>query len=141
MNTFKFLTVLFFTFSISACDKDNEEPTKADFSVLGITSITINNTPFSIKDNILLESGESNNIAVTGTQTTESTKSCIIEYTVIQTKDETPEVSASCCYSDVTVNVTSETTSDRTKCITVNISRKGYKEQVTYKFYFVLYQN
>ena len=85
MNTIRILAVIFFTFAISGCEKDNNETEEADFGVIGITAVTINDTPYRIRGNVLLELEDSNNIALTGSQTTETEKSYIIEYTVIQT--------------------------------------------------------
>ncbi|MDM8159957.1 hypothetical protein QUH73_09035 [Labilibaculum sp. K2S] len=137
MKTLKYLVLFFITIAICSCDKDDNEISKADFSVLGITSISVNNIAYSIDDNLLLKLEDSKNIAVTGSQITESTKHCVIEYSVLSTTKETPFVSAKSSCSGVSVNVDSNTTSDGITSIVLTVSRSEYKEQAIYKFNFV----
>ncbi|WP_321317607.1 hypothetical protein [Labilibaculum sp.] len=137
MKTLKYLVLLFVTIAICSCDKDENEISKADFSVLGITTISVNDITYSIDDNLLLKLEDSRNIAVTGSQITESTKHCVIEYSVLSTTKETPFVSAKSSCSGVSVDVDSNTSSDGVTRIILTVSRSGYKEQAIYKFNFV----
>jgi hypothetical protein len=119
-----------------ACSKDNDEFPKADFSVLGIKTITVNNSTYYIKNNLLLDLKDSKNIAISALQMTESTKNCIIEYAVIPTTKDTPVVLIATSSSDVFVVVHASVTTDGIPYIVLDVSRTGYKERATYKFYF-----
>ncbi|MBP1639570.1 MAG: hypothetical protein H6Q17_1153 [Bacteroidetes bacterium] len=136
MRILKHLTFVFVAIAICACSKGSDEPSKADFSTLGIKDITVNNITYSVKNDLLLELKNSKNIVISALQMTESTKYCVIEYGVIPTTKDTPLVSITSCYSDVSVVVSSNTTTDGITYIVLDVTRNGHDERVTYKFYF-----
>ncbi len=133
MKTIKIL-ILFLVFAdIFACSKDDNADSDVDFSVLGITSVTVNGQQFNINNNVMLDIEGNHTIVVTGTQTTMSVKHMQIDYAVQTNSTDTFSVNVKSDYPAVSV-VTSEETIDNSKSVVVVISRTGYDEQLTYKF-------
>ncbi len=133
MKTIKIL-ILFLVFAdIFACSKDDNADFDVDFSVLGITSVTVNGQQFNINNNVMLDIEGNHTIVVTGTQTTMSVKHMQIDYAVQTNSTDTFSVNVESDYPAVSV-VSSEETNDNSKSVVVVISRTGYDEQLTYKF-------
>ncbi len=133
MKTIKIL-ILFLVFAdIFACSKDDNADSDVDFSVLGITSVTVNGQQFNINNNVMLDIEGNHTIVVTGTQTTMSVKHMQIDYAVQTNSTDTFSVNVESDYPVVSV-VTSEETVDNSKSVVIVISRTGYDEQLTYKF-------
>lgn len=137
IKAYKYWGILSFALVIFACSKDDNEISEANFNILGINSITINDQSYTVKDNLLLELGDSQNIVMSGVQMTESTKHAVIEYSVIPAMEEPPEISAISRYKDVAISCNSMTTTNSQTCVILDICRNGNPEQVTYKFYFL----
>ena len=133
MKTIKTLILFLVFVSLFACSKDDNEDFDVDFSVLGITSVTVNGQQFNISNNTMLDIEGNDTIVVTGTQTTMSVKHMQIDYAVQTNSTATFSVNVESDYPDVSV-VTSEETIDNLKSFVVVISRTGYDEQLTYKF-------
>jgi len=133
MKTLQRLLLLVAVVSLFACNKDDEKETAADFSVLGITNITINGQQFSIKNDAILETDSVLSVSATGILI--QGKHAQLEYVVLMNEEVTPSVVVNSCYSDVLIEVKKETTASYTTN-TVTISRDGYQEQLSYVFLF-----
>ncbi|MCG6188710.1 hypothetical protein [Maribellus maritimus] len=133
MKTIKTLILFLVFVSLFACSKDDNEDFDVDFSVLGITSVTVNGQQFNISNNTMLDIEGNDTIVVTGTQTTMSVKHMQIDYAVQTNSTATFSVNVKSDYPDVSV-VTSEETNNNFKSVVVVIYRTGYDEQLTYKF-------
>ncbi len=132
MRTFSYFLFLFIFIAFSSCSKKDDVVTDPDFTVLGITSVNINGKQFSVS-NSLLNLDSSDNIALTGIQTTKSIKKTLIEYVVFTTSQEAFSVNVVCCYSDVSIIVNTKTSDSLTESV-VQVTRNGFEEQLTYKF-------
>lgn len=133
MKILRSLLLLITLVSLVACNKDDEKETAADFSVLGITSVTINGQQFNIKNDAILETDGVLSVNATGIQT--QGKHTQLEYAVFTDEGVMPSVVVNSSYSDVSIEIKKETNSSKT-IHTVNISREGYQEQLSYVFEF-----
>ncbi|MHA7111346.1 hypothetical protein ACRTDU_14545 [Sunxiuqinia elliptica] len=136
MKIFKLLLLLVLSFSLWSCNEHDDEVIKADFSVLGVTTVSINNKPYSVKEGMLLEVEEDELIALVGFESTQSTARLMIEYAVITSADEPFIVTAESAYSDVSITIDTEVDDDKIHCV-VQFSREGYQEQLSYEFYAI----
>ncbi len=134
MKIIRALFLAFWAIIVCSCDKD-DEISKSDFSVLGVSSVTINKVTYSVNENLYWATDGATPFYIRGTQMTASTKHCIIDYQVLSS-DEAKEVSATSCYSDVLVAVSSDTTTEGIIYKVIDITRPSYKEHVTYNIYF-----
>lgn len=135
MKAVKLILLLFVSMSIFSCDNDDEKSTDPDFSVLGISSVSINDVAYPVDENLLLVIEEGNLFYTSATQFHASTKHATIEYVVI-TLDDLKEVGATSLKPGVSIDIRTETTMEGFDYKVIDITRKGYDERVTYKIFF-----
>ena len=134
MKRFKYLFLGFALLALS-CTKESSNDTPADYSKLGIESITINNTTISVEGNgVLLDVKSNKNIAVTGTSN--ANKKVTVECTYVLAYDATPTVTAKSKYSDTRITITPSVVSGH-DIYTIVISRANCSEEVTYIISFL----
>ena len=120
-----------------SCSKDEDKVTAADYSVFGITSATINGQQLNVNTNLLLDISNVKSMTITGVENQTSKKHMMLDYVVIASTGETPTVSFTSIYPDVSI-VVAEKTGTTSPSFTVTITRKGYEEQLTYTFIFIV---
>ena len=134
MKRFKYLFLGFALLALS-CTKESSNNTPADYSKLGIESITINSTIINVEDNgVLLDVKSNKNIAVTGTSN--ANKKVTVECTYALAYDATPKVTAKSKYSDTRIAITPSVVSGH-DIYTIVISRANCSEEVTYIISFL----
>ena len=128
-----FICMMMLPFVLFACSKnDDNAPTKANFDNLGIASVTINGKSYNVKEG-LLDGITGQNMVLTGSQYTESTKKAQMEYAIILSSQQTLSCVVQSKYTDVLISVNAES-KDNIQTCTVQVSRKGYEEVLIYKF-------
>lgn len=132
------LLMLFCTVSLfTSCGNNDDPDAEANYSVLGITSITINGLDISIKnDGVLLEITDHSGIANTGLLNELTNKHVELDYTIPASNTTSPSVQVQSCYSDTSVNIV-QTQESQVVSYTINVTRKGYQERVTYILHFI----
>ena len=132
------LLMLFCTVSLlTSCGNNDDPDAEANYSVLGITSITINGLDISIKnDGVLLEITDHSGIANTGLLNELTNKHVELDYTILASNTTSPSVQVQSRYSDTSVNIV-QTQESQVVSYTINVTRKGYQERVTYILHFI----
>lgn len=132
------LLMLFCTVSLlTSCGNNDDPDPEANYSVLGITSITINGLDISIKnDGVLLEITDHSGIANTGLLNELTNKHVELDYTILASNTTSPSVQVQSRYSDTSVNIV-QTQESQVVSYTINVTRKGYQERVTYILHFI----
>lgn len=122
------LLVVALTFS---CSKSEDQP-KPDFSVLGLSSFTINGVAVDVKNTCL--SSSSNELLFTASRTENNLnlRSFKAWYVIFTKKGVQPSVSASSIYPDATITVTKKDNFNNMETYSVEVKRDGYKEVGTY---------
>jgi hypothetical protein len=120
-----------------SCSKDEDKVIAADYSVLGITSAIINGQQLNVNTNLLLDISNVKSMTITGVENQTSKKHMMLDYVVIASTGETPTVSFTSIYPDVSI-VVAEKTGTTSPSFTVTITRKGYEEQLIYTFNFIV---
>lgn len=120
-----------------SCSKNEDKVTAADYSVLGITSATINGQQLNVNTNLLLDISNVKSMTITGVENQTSKKHMMLDYVVIASTGGTPTVSFTSIYPDVSI-VVAEKTGTTSPSFTVTITRKGYEEQLIYTFNFIV---
>lgn len=134
MKRFKYLFLGLALLAFS-CTKESSNDTPADYSKLGVESITINNTTINVEGNgVLLDVKSNKNISVIGTSN--ANKKETIEYVYLLACDAAPTVTAKSKYSDTRIVVTNSVVSGKNIC-TLVISRADCSEELTYIFSFI----
>lgn len=130
--------MLFCTVSLlTSCGNNDDPDAEANYSVLGITSITINGLDISIKnDGVLLEITDHSGIANTGLLNELTNKHVELDYTILASNTTSPSVQVQSRYSDTSVNIV-QTQESQVVSYTINVTRKGYQERVTYILHFI----
>ena len=59
MNALKYLLLALVLIAAYSCDKDDNDVSEPNFSVLGISTVTINNVTYNVNDGILLKTADS----------------------------------------------------------------------------------
>lgn len=121
------LMTLFFS-----CASDDPQLEEADYSVLGLTSIQINGQSYPITNGVLIDVSSNKNITVTGSQYNLGAKSASYDYALILDHEQVLTCDLSSTAPDVTIAVNVESKNDISTC-TIEVSRKGYDEHITYK--------
>ncbi|MGC3978379.1 MAG: hypothetical protein QM751_09260 [Paludibacteraceae bacterium] len=121
---------------MTSCDKNDDTDAEANYSVLGITSITINGLDISIKnDGILLDLTDHSEIANTGLLNEPTNKHVELNYTILASNTTSPSVQVQSRYSDTSVNLV-QTQESQVVSYSIHVTRKGYQERVTYVLHF-----
>lgn len=126
------LLVVALTFS---CSKSEDQP-KPDFSVLGLSSFTINGVKVDVKNTYLSSNSNELLFSVRGTDSNLNLRSFKAWYVIFIKKGVQPSVSASSIYPDVTITVTKKENVNNMETYSVEVKRDGYKEVGTYFFSF-----
>ncbi len=136
--------MLFCLLSIYSCNDNNDnndnnddnETTGADYKVLGITKVSVNDEQIEVYDSGLLNITSIDSIGLIGTTSSEATKHAKFNY-IIATKKDTVLIDVKSTYSDATTVITSQKENNKISIDAV-ITRNGYDEQITYNFSAVL---
>lgn len=126
------LLVVALTFS---CSKSEDQP-KPDFSILGLSSFTINGVKVDVKNTCLSSNSNELLFSVRGTDSNLNLRSFKAWYVIFIKKGVQPSVSASSIYPDVTITVTKKENVNNMETYSVEVKRDGYKEVGTYFFSF-----
>ena len=135
MKTIKILLIAIIALSVFSCNKDDDENTKPDFSVLGVSSVTVNNVTYKVNDDLLWITDGATPFYISATEMQTASKYYTVEY-VVSSSDETKDVSATSIYSDASINVSSDTTTTGIVYKVIQFTRSNYDEQLTYKIFF-----
>jgi hypothetical protein len=135
MRTIKTLLLAIWAITICSCDKDDDQTSQSDFSVLGVSSVTVNNVTYEVNEKLFWVTDGATPFYVTATEMTTATKHCTIDY-IVSSSGETKEASATSTYSDVLVVVTAKTTTDGIVYKVIDITRPNHEEHLTYNIFF-----
>jgi hypothetical protein len=130
------LMLLFFAVIFFSCYQDEDKDSPADYSVLGLESITVMDRQLNFREGGLLDTAGVSGIVIDGllVQGKQSEVTC----TVLIHSDETPYVgNVTSVFPDVSIGIQTETNDGRTSCF-VRIKREGYQERLTYIFGFII---
>lgn len=137
MKKIKLLVLLLAAVFCFSCSKDDDKETPANYSVLGVTSATINGLLVNVNANMLLDVSNIKSMTITGIENQITKKHMMLDYVVIASSGVTPTVSFTSIYPDVSI-VVAEKTGATTPSFTVTVTRKGYEEQLVYTFDFIV---
>lgn len=122
--------------SMSACDSNETGQPQANFEVLGITAVSINQQPIAVKAGAALETSAITNMALTGMAYHQNNHHAQYSYVILCPGDLTPSVTVAASFPDTSITTTSEVLQDGQTRITVLVQRTGHPEQVEYEFVF-----
>ncbi len=134
MNTLRNIllsTLVLLTFS---CNKDEDKDTDPDYSVLGITSVSINDEQISVTGGSLLNVDQHESIVMDGLENQKTHKHLRLSYVVTANTDTDLSIEVDSNYNDVNVSYSQETDDNQTAYIAV-VTREGFEEQITYVFH------
>lgn len=135
MKTIKILLLAIMAASVFSCSKDKDENTGPDFSILGVSSVTVNKVTYKVNDDLLWIIDGATPFYISATEMQTASKHYTVEY-VVSSSDEIKDVSATSIYSNASINVSSDTTTTGIVYKVIQITRPNYDEQLTYKIYF-----
>lgn len=135
MRTIKTLLLAIWAITICSCDKDDDKTSTSDFTVLGVSSVTVNNATYKVDEKLFWETDGATPFYISATEMTTATKHCTIDY-VVSSSGGNKEASAKSTYSDVLVVVTSKTTTDGIVYKAIDITRPNHDEHLTYNIFF-----
>lgn len=135
------LLILFFLVVLFACNDDDVELKDPDFSVLGITSVSINDSVYQVDESMKLQNTGST-IGVSAAGLEQAQMSGMLTYAIITQSQDTQSVVVTSCYSDVSIVETTEPSGiepspENVTVLKFEITRPGYDEDFTYRFGFV----
>jgi hypothetical protein len=134
INLLVLLLAAVFCFS---CNKDDDKETPANYSVLGVASATINGQLYKVNSGMKLDASNDKNVNINGVENRITKKHILFDYSVIVAAGVTPSVSFTSIYPDASI-VVAEKPGTTAPTFTVTITRKGYEEQLTYTFKFMV---
>ena len=139
LNLLKYLAIFVTVCIFFSCSKDDTSDNDADYNLLGITSITINNSIIPIKsDGVLFDLSDCKDIATTGMLSEPNKKHVEVDYAILTKDPEASSAQIQSKYSDVSVTIDKISTSTSVKTWIIKITRKGYLESITYKLAFFI---
>lgn len=130
LNTF----ILALLFIVAGCSKDENKVTEPDYSVLGITSVTINNEQLAVTGGSLLDVDQYESIAMDGLENQKAQKHLQLSYVIATDSDADLSIEVESNYSDVSVTYSQEPNGSQTTYMAV-VTRDGFDEQITYVFH------
>lgn len=120
-----------------SCSKDDTPDNNVDYKLLGITSITINNSQIPIKsDGVLFDLSDYKNIVATGLLNEPNKKHVEVDYAILTADLADCSALIQSKYSDVSVSIEKISTSTSVRTWIIKITRKGCLESVTYNLAF-----
>lgn len=128
----KIILISILSLSLS-CNKESDGNEPADYSTLGITKVIINGAECFADNSATLNISSLKNVALTSVTNNTTSGCCEIEYSIISTTQKDLEVTVFSKFSDTQITYTT-TSSGSISASFVKITRKGHKEQLTYKF-------
>ncbi|HML64623.1 MAG TPA: hypothetical protein PKC55_07330 [Dysgonomonas sp.] len=124
-------------FTFFSCSEDNAPEQKADYNLLGITSVTINGSRIPVKaDGVLLDLADSKDIVGTGSLSEPYKKHFEIEYAILTKDLSASSVEIQSKYPDVSIDISHVVTSPSVITWIAKITREGYSESVIYNLSF-----
>ena len=132
MSTLKTFTLLVAAVLAFSCSNDDTEVSVADYSVLGLEPVVVNDVAYPVKSNASLDVGANGVLVLEGLANQTAQKQVQVAYFVRYKQGSTPTVSVKSRYPDVTVTITQDKGNPTT--YTVLVARKNYQERVTYLF-------
>ena len=136
----RYLFFVFVLLLVFSCEKDTDNPTDPDYSVLGITSVTINDLQISVNGGSLLDVDQIESITVDGLENQMTRKHIQLSYIVLTNTDTDMSIEVESCHSDVSVTYNQEANGSQITYVVV-VTREGYEEQVTYLFHRIFISN
>lgn len=131
------ILLLFSLVFLFSCVSEEEDEQAPDFTVLGITSVTINDKQFKVQeDGALLDREGDKLIIIRGTSYTKSLKQSQVDYSVALESYRESTVSVESKYSDTNISVNRAVGDKNIVTYTVDVKRSGYKEHLIYTFLF-----
>jgi hypothetical protein len=137
MKAIRIIVLLLFSAVAFSCSKDDDNTATPDYSVLGVTSVTINGQQIKVNKGILLDLGNTTSVISNGFTNYATQKHAELSYTIRTSSGTTPSVSVMSSYPDAS-SVVVKNTSGTTPSFTVTVTRNGYEEQLTYHFNFIV---
>ncbi len=129
--------MLFSLVFLFSCVSEEEDEQAPDFTVLGITSVTINDKQFKVQeDGALLDREGDKLIIIRGTSYTKSLKKSQVDYSVALESYWESTVSVESKYSDTNISVNRTVGDKNIVTYTVDVKRSGYKEHLISTFLF-----
>lgn len=128
---------LFFVFVlllVLSCDKDTDKPIEQDYSVLGVTSVTINDEQISVTGGSLLDVDQQESIVMDGLENQKAQKHLQLSYVVATDTDTDLSIEVESSYNDVSIIYSQEPNGSQTTYMAV-VTREGFEEQITYVFH------
>lgn len=131
------LVLILTAFVFFSCSEDDAPEQKADYNLLGITSVTINGSHIPVKaDGVLLDLADSKNIAVIGSLSEPYKKHFEVEYAILTKDLSASSVEIQSKYPNVSISISHVVTSPSVITWIVKITREGYSESVIYNLSF-----
>lgn len=131
------LVLILTAFVFFSCSEDDAPEQKADYNLLGITSVTINGSHIPVKaDGVLLDLADSKDIAGTGFLSEPNKKHFEVEYAILTKDLSASSVEIQSKYPDVSISISHVVTSPSVITWIVKITREGYSESVIYNLSF-----
>ena len=122
--------------SMSACDSNETPQPQANFEVLGITSVSINQQPIAVKPDAALETSAISTMVLTSMTYHQNIRVAKYCYTILCPGDITPSVAVATTFPDTSITTEKEVLQGGQTSITVLIQRTGHPEQIEYEFVF-----
>ena len=134
------LLILFFIGTLSlSCGSDDANDVVVDYTSLGITTVTINDLNIPVRnDGVLLDVSAYKEIVNTGVLDEYSKKHIQVNYTILATNITAPSVQVQSSYPDTSIKII-PTSSSQLSTYTIDVTRKGYQERITYMFNFLVH--
>ena len=129
------LMTLFFS-----CTSDEPQMEKADYSVLGLTSIQINGQSYPITNGVSIDVSSNKNMTATGSQYNLPSKSAVLDYVLISNQEQALTCELSSSVPNVTISVNVVSNNGISTCI-AKVSRVGYDEKIVYKIVQKIFPN
>ncbi|MDD2438001.1 MAG: hypothetical protein PHX50_14310, partial [Massilibacteroides sp.] len=106
LSLFKCFTLFFALSLFFSCSKDETPENNANYKLLGITSVKINNSQIPLKsDGVLLDLADYKDIVATGLLNEPNKKGVEVDYAILTTNLEDSSVQIQSKYSDVSIVV------------------------------------
>lgn len=123
--------------ALFSCSKEDDSiDTTADYRLLGISSVSINNCQIPLKsDGVLFDLTNYEEIVVTGLLDEPNKKQIEVDYTILTTNPEASTVQIKSKYPDVSISIEKKNNIS-IKSQIIKITRKGYSESVVYNLVF-----
>lgn len=133
MKKMKYFILFIVVILLHSCQKDDSNEPKADYSVLGIKSVTLNEEKIPVNKNVFLDLTNTRFIVINRVEDQLSQKQIQINYGVM-TEPKTPlTIQIESSYADVSAVINVEEKTNYTDYRLI-ITRPGHKEQVIYVF-------